>query len=206
MSATPHHGSQRRQHGPHHTPRNKSVIANGDSEDEEEMFRLFKASRAAKRSAEMFISLLREAENDTAEKIATRTAAGGLAADGGEGVPADAGSPSATALGAPILPTVETGEKSSLEGAASVVTNIAKTPAWMPTLPSTSFGSSSMSDKSYSVITEKSSTSSKSKKSQKSCWTGLRSPSDHLQKSADHDRFPMACFRQLGLIRLSRAL
>ena len=111
MSATPHLGAHRRHHSHHHSPRNKSITADADSGDENELYKLFKAQRiAAKRSAEVSISLLREAENDTAEKIATRVT-GGLAAGGGETAPAGGGSPSATAFGAPMLPTVETGGK-----------------------------------------------------------------------------------------------
>ena len=115
----PHLGSHRRHHSHHQSPRGKVVTIEANSDEE--------VARVAKRSAELSTSPLREAENDTAEKIASRTA-GGLAAVGGEGVPTDAGSPSVTAPSVLILPTVETGEKSSLAGTASVVTNIAKTP------------------------------------------------------------------------------
>ena len=121
-----------------------------DDHEEEEILRLYnmlQAKRAAKRSAEVSTSVLRKDDINSAEKIATRTA-GTPATFGGDGVPSDVGSPSVAAHGEPILPTVETVDKSFLEDTASVMTSIAKTP-WMPTLPSTSYGSSSMSDRFY---------------------------------------------------------
>ena len=90
MSAVPHLGSQSRHHSRHRSPRGKVVTTEDDNDEEEqEILRLFRAKKAAKRSAELSSFLLREADNNSAEKIATRTV-GGLAVDGGEGVPADA--------------------------------------------------------------------------------------------------------------------
>ena len=111
---------------------------------------MLEAKRAAKRSAEISTSVLREDDINSAEKNDTRSA-GTPATFGGDGVPTDAGSSSEAPLSEPILPTVESVTRSSSGSAASVMTNTARTP-WTPTLPSTSYGGSSMSDKSYSMF------------------------------------------------------
>ena len=131
--------------------------------DEAELFEPVKAQRsAAKRSAEVSTSQLRQAETDMAEKTVIGVA-GVPGPGGGEAAPQGGGSPSGTASGSPILPTIETGEKSVHAAMASRVTNTAKL-QWMPTLQSTSFGSSSISDKSFSIVTDKSIVSSKALK------------------------------------------
>ena len=156
MNALPHHRNAGRSHSHNLSPRKGKVMTADDDQHEEELLRLYnmlEAKRAAKRSAEVSTSLLREDDINSAEKNDTRRA-GAPATFGGDGVPTDAGSPSEAPLSEPILPTVESVAKSSSGSAASVMTNPAKTP-WTPTLPSTSYGGSSMSDKSYSIFTRK---------------------------------------------------
>ena len=87
---------------------------------------MLQAKRAAKRSAEVSSSVLREDDINSAEKIATRTA-GTPATFGGDGVPTDAGSPSEAAHSEPILPTVETVNRASFGAASSVMTNTTET-------------------------------------------------------------------------------
>ena len=76
MSAVPHHVNHGRPHSRHPSPRRGKVVT-ADDEDEQELLKLYdmlRAKKAAKRSAEISTSLLREDDNNSAEKTATRTA------------------------------------------------------------------------------------------------------------------------------------
>ena len=114
MSAVPLHRNTGRSHSRNLSPRKGKVVTADDDHDDEEILRLYnmlEAKRAAKRSAEVSTSLLREDDINSAEKTDTRRA-GTSATFGGDGVPTDAGSPSEAPLSEPILPTVESVAKS----------------------------------------------------------------------------------------------
>ena len=86
MSAVPHHGNHGRPRSRHASPTRGKVVTADDDHDEDEILRLYnmlQAKRAAKRSAEISTSVLREDDINSAEKNDTRSA-GAPATFGGD--------------------------------------------------------------------------------------------------------------------------